>query len=717
MLENLKNYNMFAELVQTGKMTINTADITMYNWDSYYNGILSVMRDGIETEFVQSVKVDIVFGATGEHCRLALVDLYFNLIMWYMILRAGMPVTPEHLIFEKTVTKKTIKNFIDDKYIAPNLKRINLKEINNTIDEALHNMMDIDIFSMYLANTINLEDFISLMRANPRFKDLMHADLSGVPIEDVKDYGMELANESIDIILDSKKYMGFEHCLADSFRAMEGINPKQYKEFAINVGSKPDGQGGVHPAIVNASYLNGGLSNLLYQFIDSGSSRFAQIITKNKVGDSGNFARIVGLNNINTYLHEDETYDCHTKNFLQITLTTKEMFDMYIDRYYRYDPDGVEYLLTKADTDLIGRTLYFRSPETCASEARGHGICFRCYGDLAYINRNVKPGKMAAELVTSKTTQTRLSAKHLLETKIKKFRWNDTFKEFIEVEINILKINGESLYNEDLYIIIDPNDIHLENQDDFEKTEYIDEDDAGKMADADDLEADASYNEYVTKFFIGSDSTGELEEVTSEEGTAMYISITLNNLIRSVGIPTEDGKIRLNFTDIEDSTLFFIKIKNNELGKALTDMQNLLDKKSVTQTHTIHSLTQSIMEAAIEGGMGIMAVHFEVLIMNQIRNAASNLQKPDWDCPGVPYKILTLKQSLMDNPSVTISLLFQYLSRALYYPLTYKKTQSSFMDLFFSRRPQCLLSDTKDIISTEVKPKRICPVTRVHRRK
>lgn len=723
MLENLNNYGMFSELVQTGHLTINTDDINIANWDFYYQGCLAVMQDGIDTDFVKTAKVDIIFGETKEHCKLTLPDLYFNLIMWYMIVRSGEKLSPKHLFFNDVITRKTIKKYIDNKYIIPNRKRIDFKEINNTIDDALHNYMDVDIFSMYLANTINLEDFISLAKASPRFNELMHADLSGVPLADVKNEGMKLAHESIDIIEHSKEIMGFEHCLTDSFRAGEGINPKQYKEFAINVGTKPDGKGGAHPAIINNSYLNGGLNNILSQFIDSASSRFAQIISKNNVGDSGNFARIVGLNNINTFLYNDPEYDCHTHNFVELTITSEKMLNLYIDRYYRFDPEGQEFVVQPGDTHLIGKKLYFRSPITCASEARGHGVCYKCYGDLAYVNANIKPGKMAAELITAKTTQERLSSKHLLETAIKQMHWNGSFELFFNINYDGIYLKNEKEddvhFDDDMYLLIDPADIILENNDDYEKTDYMDEDDDNASAVRVENEIETNYNEYVTKFYVGKDSDSDhLELIKSTEDTPMYISVSLNDIIRSSAIPTDDNKIKIKFEDLEDSPLFFVKIVNSEFGKSLTDIQNLLDKKSITQAQTIHSLTQNIIQAAIEGNMGIMAIHFEILIMNQIRNINSNLHKPNWDTPNEKYRILTLKQSLMDNPSVTISLLFAYLGRQLSYPLTYKKNKPSFMDLFFARRPQRLLADMSTIdTSQNTKEKaKISIATKVHRR-
>lgn len=712
MLTNYKNYGPLVSLIQTGKLKINTDDITNDTWNDYYTAIINIMKDGIETDFVHKTKIDVVFGDTKVKCKLTIPDLLFNIIMWYLIIRLGEKIMPNHLFFDTAITNGTIKDFIDKNFIIPHRKSVSFRHMNNLIDDTLHSFMDIDNFSAYLASTINLEDFISLMNASPEFDKLMHIDLSDVPLENVKDVGMELTNRGVELIENSKKIMGFEHCLADSLRAKEGTNIKQLKEFAFSIGTKPDGKGGAHPIAINSSYLNGGLNQLAYQFIDSAASRYAQIITKDKVGDSGKFARIVGLNSTDSVLYDDPEYDCHTNNLLALTISSKKFLELYRDRWYRLYPDGPEYLCKGTETELIGKTVYFRSPEKCASEARGHGVCFKCYGMLAYTNRNVKPGKMAAELFTNKTTQERLSAKHLLETIIKKFHWNENFHRFIDVNSIVLTLNKDTEMSNKWFILIDPEDIVLENDVDYKKSIDIDED-----SEEETHEEDTNYNEYVTKFYIGHEGSDELFDIQGEEEKyKMYISNSLNNLIRSNGIPTPDRKIKLLFSDIEDTSLFFIRIENNDIGKSLKDIEALMDNKEITSSHTAESLTQGIIEAAIEGNLGIMAVHYEILIMNQIRSIHSNLQKPDWDIPNEKYNILTLKRALFDHPSVTVSLLYQNLGLALYYPLTFKKTKPSFMDLFFMQKPQNFFSDTSNIVNTTKKPEKIVAVRRVRNR-
>ena len=73
---------------------------------------------------------------------------------------------------------------------------------------------------------------------------------------------------------------------------------------------------------------------------------------------------------------------------------------------------------------------------------------------------------------------------------------------------------------------------------------------------------------------------------------------------------------------------------------------------------------------------------------NQIRDADNILERAKWYEYNPRYEILSLNRSLTCNPSVTISMSYQKVSRLLYNPLTFKKNGSSFMDLFFMEKPQ-----------------------------
>ena len=95
-------------------------------------------------------------------------------------------------------------------------------------------------------------------------------------------------------------------------------------------------------------------------------------------------------------------------------------------------------------------------------------MCYKCYGDLAYTDQDINIGRIATELITSQYTQKRLSAKHLLETLISIINWNDGFKQFLGVETNSIKLlDSTSEALEGFSIVIDPETIQLENDDEF----------------------------------------------------------------------------------------------------------------------------------------------------------------------------------------------------------------------------------------------------------
>ena len=670
-LTNYQNYYMFAQLVQNGSMYIKTSDITINNYQDYYTGIFNVLKDGIELPYVQQLKITVDFG-NNEIIKLSIFDLYYNIIMWYIVVRSGLPINGMALFYPKHMTQKAIKKYLD-KYVVINRKRFSPKEINNILDDTLYRFSDVDEFSLYLANTMNLKDNVDLMSKIPEFRELLHTSLEDVRIENVKDEGMKKANRSIEIIKnDSERVLGYDHCLKNSFESEEGTNDRQYKEFAINIGSKPNGNGGVHPHIINKSYIQAGLEHVVDQFVDSASSRVAQIQMKKNTGASGNFARILGVNNMDSYINPDPNFKCDTKAFQVYTVEDEKFLSMIVGRYYKLDPDGVDYLVTPKDKHLIGKTIYMYSPMTCASSAHGHGVCYRCYGDLAYVNNNIKIGKFASDTLSSQLTQKQLSAKHLLETIVNKIVWNKEFDLLFDINVNKIFIKPESAG----YIIIDPENIFYENDDD-----YVNNMDS------------SSNSRYITELTY-IDPSGNMHEISSDDGANMYLSEEFEEYIsKNEDLTDDEGMYKFDVsslasTEYNEFDLFFIHIRNNDIGKNLKDIENLINKKNIIAMYDKDQLLQHLVKLIITGKLNIQAIHLETLLMNQLRNPRNILRKPDWSNYDEEYTILTLDQALKDNPSVINSLIYQNLDYVLTYPLTYQKSDPSMMDLYFMLRPQ-----------------------------
>ena len=692
MLENYDYYGPFESFARNGTCVIYTNDITQDTWDSYYNGLLNMFKDGIETEEMQNGCVTVDFG-DGNSCELYMSDLFFNLIMWYLVIYSEIDtkIRPEHLYFPETITASSIKKFIDKFFIRPNRKKMDNIKLNNIIDDALTKISVIDQFSLYFANTINLEDDIMLMKKVPEYYNIIHSDLSDVPIEDVKDEGLKITKRAIEIMKNSKNVLGYDHCLADSWRAGEGINPRQYKEFAINIGSKPSGQGGVFPNIINKSFITGGADDPMSIFIDSSTGRLAQLYSKVNVGDSGAFARILKLNQMDTCLNLDMNYDCHSPNFQIITIKNEKFLKMYLDRYYRLDPMGQEFIISQDDKHLIGKTIYLRSPMTCKSKSEGRGVCYKCYGDLAYTNANINIGVISAEQITAQLTQRLLSAKHLLETIIKKMRWVANFFQWFEVDGNVIQLMHD-INTKGYYILIDPDNICMKNEDDYNRSDY----DSDEGYSSDDFSE--SYNEYITEFQI-MDPSGEVIDIKTEDLDEMFITNELNEVIRRKATPI-DNKVAIPLSAVTDIPLFFIVIRNNELSKAMERIMEIINKNSVTCSMDRHQLLQTFIESIIEGGITVDGIHCEIILSNQLRDPYDPLELVDWSVPNAEYQIMTLNQALTNHPSVTISLMYQKLTKTLYNPLTFRKNKPSFMDLFFMEKPQDFLYNTDNIVES-----------------
>lgn len=704
-LTNIENYGPLAGIATEPRFVLETRDITQSNWETYYNSIINILKDGIYCEHVQNYMVTVIF-YSGESVELSIMDLYINLIMWRLLVVTNIPIMPCHIFFEDETTAKSIKKYIDKYFISQNRTLTNNKVLSNIIADTLHYFHDIDQFSMYLSNTLNLEDSILLMNADPDFYDCLHADLSNIPIDRVKDVGMNYTNRSISSITrNSKKLLGYDHCLADAWRAREGISPKQYMEFTIGIGTKPDGRGGIFNSIVNTSFINGGVTDPVDYFIESSVSRISQIIKFKSVSSSGAFARIIGLNNMDSFLYPSESYDCRTRHMLPIIIKTDDHLKHLNLRYFREYPNGIERPINyENDKYLIGKTIFLRDPCTCASAARGHGVCYKCYGQLAYsvfdaqYQMGVNIGRIAGELITSKLTQKQLSVKHILEANITKLEWSPDFGSFFEMEVDIVQLNSQLNNLKDYRMLINPDSIDIEDEGE------------GSGIDDDSEVAVMWLNEFITEFDVLQVSTGEIFHITTDQEEKLYLTNEFNGLVRKKAEPIE-GKISIGFNEIKDNPIFIIRAQNNEITRTLEKLKHLYNKVDNVKGKSIQYLLQEILDTNIDADMGISAIHYSILLMNQIRSSENILEKPDWNRINPEYQILTLNEALTNNPAVLISLSYQKVSRIFYTPLTFRKHKPSFMDLFFMERPQRVIRNIDEPVVKQRDPgEKYCPI-------
>lgn len=675
-MKYIEQYGPFEELVKFGQQTIYTKDIDKGNINNYFSSIINIFKDGIDNIEVQNMMVHIVF-QDNEDLDLSIFDFVYNLMFWQFNTTVGEPINSYHLIFWEDITKSNIKEYIDKVFVNRYRKKLPFIVMNQTIDAVIGKFRELRKFQLWLANTLNLKDTIDLMNQYPEFNKTVHFDPTGIPLEDVKDEGMKATNIQIEYIKNSN------HCLRDSFRTGEANSPKQYKEVGVNIGSKPDGQGSVFPHPIKHSFMNGGLETPEEIFIESSVGRVAQILQKTNVGSSGAFARRLELNNQDTFLNPDPNYVCDTRNFEEIVIENKTMLRMIDMRYYRDNPKGIDKLCDcDKCSDLVGKKIYLRSPMTCASAARGMGVCYKCYGDLAYANQEINIGQIAAEALSSIYTQILLSAKHLLESLVIKMTWVDKFYELFQVTFNTIGLKETGVNYKGYKLIID---------EEIRSNEEMD---------------DVTYDYYINNFCV-KDPQGNIYRIHTTELDDIYLTPDFMDFLNdSKRASNDDDVYEMDMLDLFDlPALFIVEVRNNELSRTMNQINKLIDNKTVISKYDRNSILREFIMTNISGGIKLNSVHFEILLMNQIRAADDELEMPNWTIPNAPYQILTLSKSLSENRSISVRLQSEKIASVLKNPQNRFLHQPAISDLFYMEQPQEYLEDDEDIISDEYKPK------------
>ena len=678
-LVNFKNYFIYADGIKNRKeISISVpTDIDKDNIEDHIEGIRNILKDGIELKLIQDMRIEIVWDKNTK-CKLSIFDYWINLFMWHMLLRVGQPIRPKHIFYGDTLRVDDIADYVNKFTLTLENKE---KLDNYTLNEAIENgtwfYSYVDDYSLFLANTINNEDDIDLMNASEEYDSLLHQDFANESFETIKNSGQNIANKTIDFIQNSKKLIGYEHGLANSFRAREAINPRQYKESRINLGAKAIDDA-VIPILINSSFATGGINTPEYFFAESCSARDSQIKSKRNVGDSGDLARILNINNIDTIFNKNKQYECMSTHFIRYEIKSKGHLNRIRGRRYRKNPNGIQHIITGNEEALIGSVIYLKSPMTCSSHSSGKGICKACYGSLYNTNIDINPGIIAGELLTSNLTQRLLSAKHLSEVSVRSLKWVREFEEFFDVSGNIIQIasglDAEIANYKKYCIIIDPEEIYTNNE----------EADTLNSGDGEDSN-DAVYSEYIDHFMIRT-ANGEMINIHTEDMSPMYITEELSGMIKK-SAKKHDDIAEIGFSDLDEIPMFYIRIINDPLTKALYDIKSIINKKAVTTSFTIDEALQSLIDITVEIGMNIDSVHLEVLLSNQTVDE-SGIRKPNWNDKNAVGRLVSLDNALINNTSPIISLLYKDINKVFYSPLTYKKNSPSFLDMFFMEKPQ-----------------------------
>lgn len=714
--ETIYDYGVFTPVVHGMSISINTCDITKHSIDDYTNNLKDVFLDYIEIPEVQKTKVTFIFD-NGMMVKLPLAYALVNIIAWGFIIKTNQIIKPYHVFFNKAgITNNYIKTYIDKFVIIPvrdasgsDSNVMVIHNLNRVIYDTLRNLKYVDQFAWFFNNSINNEDFILMYNNCPGFREIMDRHktnyYSQFSPDQMNSEALKDMNTLIEYIIDAKKYIGRDHCLSDAFRAKEGIKPKQAREMYTNIGVKPNGDGGIFPYVANTNYISGGANNVAFHILESLIARIAQNLSKKNTARSGQFSRIMVLNCSHTKKYTvpysnriDMAYDCGTRNFVKYKVTDETALRKIADRFYRMNELGMEFRISniynavKDNSDLIGKEIYLRSPIKCKSAAMGMGICHKCMGELYNIVPAINIGAYCVTNLTEVLTQMMLSAKHLLEAKIDELTFDTSYLSEEQIAKFIILDEGTIFINPDIEdakkwkLVIRDGDIQEEILASLEN----DEDD----------DVDTSFEDtikYVNIFYLRNDSTGEIYPIKTSNIDNFELSDWFVEYIelKKLNDICEDIVIPVSALIGDEYPLFNVGgIHNDDMSARLESVIKVINLKANTDSYTAETFLETLSNQLNGIGLdGIMSVHLEIIIMNQIRSGSDIIELPDWSIPNQSnYQVLTLKKAIMTHPSISISLQSEDIARMFYSPVSFRKHEPSAYDLLYMTQPQKFLS-------------------------
>ncbi len=629
------------------------------DYDTVFNRLYHYLEQGFEIAEVRECMIGFRCTETSEKLYMEIRHLVTNMILWRPLIQfKGVEYFDESYIFDcRGLTNRKIKNFIDEKILIPFKDNISIRKANKVISELIYRLSSIGSdFGAIMSMSLTVSTFLDLADRVPRFNEIMktHIDESLQPSE-VEEVISRLKKEMVDIILNDDEYNMLRPLIASG----GGIKIDQLSEFAISGGLKPDLNGNTIPITINSNFIYGGFNNLIYYYLDSLAGRKSVIMNFSVMGKSGHFARLSNMLSLTVTL-ADDLFDCGSVHPVARFIKDKEVLSRLTGRYYLETLNTEYKFLTLEDTHLIGKTIYVRSPTTCASK---NGICEMCYGDMYKYNKNINVGGYAATKMTRKVSQDVLSAKHILQTFSEKITFSDDFDKYFQ------------LYGDEIIIDIKP-DVDITNlRLSLPKGWNIPNEDYSN-----------DFEVFTTNvIYIDNVLTKERTEIRELNNIDLIMS---DNLVQALSHTTKKDKDKNScpLSDLQDEEkMFSIEINNNELTKPLYSIMSLLNKKGHEGCTTISEMCDKLLDLMITSEIDLKSIHAEVIIRPLIRSIDNDLEFPDFSKHGAKsrYQFLTMLNALIHNNSVSVSLSTQNLQRQISSSKTYKKNGTSYLDALY----------------------------------
>jgi len=583
------------------------------------------------TNLTFSEKKKIQFTISDFDIQISLANLLISFPFIIIEKKFNLEVTKESFFLHNNIKqlREFINNFVNKSRILVSESELTL--LSEEIADLITLLSDLaNKTNNKFGNTINLYSISKLYNENQEVKDLINFKIPD-----------KLQFNEIENLIE-EKYKEFETilsnnntCLKNLIKCGSAINVKQMGQTFVNIGLKPTLFGGIFDHVVNTSFLHG-LRNIDDFYVNATSARKALITNHKQVKNSGYLSRKLCLMVIDQILGQVQS--CDTKYTIEVDISSTEILNRLHERFTEDNK-----LINKFKPDeWIGRKVSIYSPITCsAKDEQGNPtICHRCFGKISALVKNHHIGIIGVLNLTSKITQQLLSSKHLLQTKSKKIEWEKNFENIFTIDRTVIGSNAE----------ISNININKEN---------IMEDDDGDL--------------------FTKQLTVKFENKTYEFNLPKKLFLN-NFIIDEYNNTTEDF---IELSNIPTNTeLFHIKVANIELNSSLKKLLELITQiDHLGYGNDIEGILGEFLKQLNEAKFKIQSNYIEVILRCLIRDKNDITKFPDFGGEElVDFTVETVNSSIINNPSLAVSLSFEQIKRQLADTKTFEKSSVSRLD-------------------------------------
>ena len=631
--------------------------------DRYYNDLyffIYSMKNDIEDECCRENYISFIFPSKSKDKKiyhLSTIHFVYNMIIWLPFFILNIPITKDKVFMPTHFTNNSYVDYINNKIIEPCKHLTTLNEMSKMLAKMYDLFQRIsDLYGLGLGISFSMYDIISKWD-NPELYEISHTKIpSNFQIAEMEEFATKKTKRFTEIWEDMDDNPN------DSLKTMiraKQMNVKQLREFIVTSGTKPDLSGDTYSHIPKpgTNLIANGLRVPVDYVNDANGGRKSTVLALN-IDEGGYIARAFAKSCSDIKLCEDPNFDCGSENYYSCHITDKNVLKNMRGRWYLNKETNTYKQLIETDYDMIGKTLDFRSPATCAGGKRG--ICHTCYGHLASQNTNIHIGINSALKLSESNYQLMMSAKHILDTQTNLIKFNDEFDEFFTLEDGFRIVLRSDIDELDMYEL---------------------------WLNIYEVSDDGNYNDYIEDFIIYDKEKKQRIVMADEDNCEIYLCKQVRKIFEEKKKEKDynaKGYVKINLSKLStDKDVFFLRLKNKELTKPLRELKLLIEKGGDIGIATVSELIDKVKYLMESGGIKTETIHIEILCRNLIRDKNNKINLPDWTKKNPEYMITSIHNSIFWSSSITNSITFEKIKIQLKDPLTYKKRDTSFLDPCF----------------------------------